>query len=192
MSKHIGVIRGIGLLAVTFMLATALAGLTAPPQALAESGAGLQEDAEAALKKLYEHTPSAKLLGEHAKAILVFPSIVKGAFIVGAQYGQGVLFERGKRVGFYNSVAASYGFQAGVDAFAYALFLMKDAAVKYLDKSDGWEIGVGPTVVVVDEGFAKTLTTTTMKDDVYAFIFSQKGLMAGIGIQGSKITKIHK
>ena len=58
-----------------------------------------------------------------------------------------------------------------------------------MHKSDGWEIGVGPSVVVVDQGKAKTMTSTTLRDDVYAFIFSQKGLMAGLGIQGSKITK---
>jgi len=77
-------------------------------------------------------------------------------------------------------------------SFGYVLFLMTDSAVKYLDRSDGWEIGVGPSVVVVDEGIASTLTTTTLKSDVYAFVFDQKGLMAGIGLQGSKITKMHK
>jgi lipid-binding SYLF domain-containing protein len=71
------------------------------------------------------------------------------------------------------------------------MFLMTDTARAYIDKSKGWEVGVGPTIVVVDEGAAKSLTTTTAKDDVYAFIFSQKGLMGGLGIQGSKITRIH-
>ena len=86
-------------------------------------------------------------------------------------------------------MAASYGLQVGVQKFGYALFLMNDKALAYLDKSAGWEIGVGPSVVVVDQGKAKTMTSTTLWDDVYAFIFSQKGLMAGLGIQGSKITK---
>jgi len=92
-------------------------------------------------------------------------------------------------VGHYNSVAASYGLQVGAQAFGYALFLMNDKALEYLDKSDGWEIGVGPSIVIVDQGKAKAMTSTTLRDDVYAFIFSQKGLMAGAGIQGSKITK---
>ena len=69
---------------------------------------------------------------------------------------------------------------------------MTDSALKYLDKSDGWEIGTGPSIVIVDEGMARALTTTTAKDDVYAFFFSQKGLMAGLGLQGSKISKINK
>ena len=96
----------------------------------------------------------------------------------------------GTIVGHYNSVAGSYGLQAGVQSFGYALFLMNDQALAYLDKSDGWEIGVGPTIVIIDKGKAKTMTTTTLKDDIYAFIFGQKGLMGGLGIQGSKITKL--
>jgi lipid-binding SYLF domain-containing protein len=76
-------------------------------------------------------------------------------------------------------------------ALRYAMFFMNANALAQLDKADGFEVGVGPTVVVVDQGMAKTLTTTTMKDDIYAFIFGQKGLMAGLGIQGNKITKIN-
>jgi lipid-binding SYLF domain-containing protein len=151
-----------------------------------------EADANAALKKLYESTPVAKQIGDQAKAILVFPNIVKAGFIVGGQYGEGVLLINGKLVAHYNSVAASYGLQAGVQAFGYALFLMDDKAMQYLGKSDGWELGVGPSIVVVDQGKAKSLTTTTLRDDVYAFIFDQKGLMAGLGLQGSKITKLEK
>jgi lipid-binding SYLF domain-containing protein len=156
------------------------------------AGDAFEADANAALKTLYESEPAAKMIGEKAKAVLVFPRIVKAGFIVGGQYGEGVLLVHGKLTGHYNSVAASYGLQAGVQAFGYALFLMNDKALQYLDKSDGWEIGVGPSIVIVDKGIAKTLTTTTLKDDVYAFIFDQKGLMAGLGLQGSKITKLEK
>lgn len=165
--------------------------LILPAQAVhAESRAGLREDAAAALDSLYKRTPSARVLGKKAKAILVFPHIVKAGFIVGAAYGQGVLTRQSGALGYYNSVAGSYGLQAGAQAYGYAMFLMTDEAVRYLDKSDGWEIGVGPSVVVIDSGLARTLTTTTMSDDVYAFIFDQKGLMAGLGIQGSKISRI--
>jgi lipid-binding SYLF domain-containing protein len=151
-----------------------------------------EADAKAALQKLYDSEPAAKLIGEKAKAVLVFPNIVKAGFVVGAQYGEGVLLMNGKLIAHYNSVAASYGLQAGVQSFGYAMFLMTDKAMQYLDKSDGWELGVGPSIVIVDKGKAKSLTTTTLKDDVYAFIFDQKGLMAGLGLQGSKITKLEK
>ncbi|MDD5320879.1 MAG: YSC84-related protein [Methylococcales bacterium] len=88
-------------------------------------------------------------------------------------------------------MAGSYGFQAGVQSFSYALFFMDDASLNYLNRSEGWEIGVSPSIVVVDKGLAKSLTTTTAKSGVYAFIFDQKGLMAGIGLQGSKISRIN-
>ncbi len=90
------------------------------------------------------------------------------------------------------AVEVSYGLQAGVQVFGYALFFMNDGALEYLDSSGGFELGVGPSIVVVDAGMGKSITSTTITQDVYAFIFSQKGLMAGIGLQGSKITRISK
>jgi lipid-binding SYLF domain-containing protein len=78
-----------------------------------------------------------------------------------------------------------------VQKYGYVLFFMDEASVQYLDKSDGWELGTGPSLVVMDEGFGKSMSTTTLQKGVYAFIFNQKGLMAGAGLQGSKITKIH-
>ena len=172
------------------LVAIALTGAPAS-RAYAASAAKIDREVNAALKKLYASNPTAKLIGENAKAVLVFPSIWKAGFIVGAQGGNGALRKGGKTVGYYNSAAASYGLQAGAQGFGYAMFLMTDSAVAHLEQSAGWEIGVGPSVVIVDKGIATSLTTETMKDDVYAIIFDQKGLMAGIGIQGSKITKIH-
>ena len=159
--------------------------------AIAASKVEIDRDVDAALQTLYGRTPSAKVLGEKAKGVLVFPSIVKAGFIIGGQYGTGALRSGGQTTGYYNSVAASYGLQAGVQSFGYALFFMTDDTLAYLDNSAGWEVGVGPNIVVLDEGAATSLTTTTGKSDVYAFIFSQKGLMAGIGLQGSKITRIN-
>jgi len=122
----------------------------------------------------------------------VFPTMVKAGFMFGGQLGEGALRKHGKTAGYYNSVAASYGFQAGVQSFGYALFFMSDAALGQLDASRGFELGVGPSFVVVDEGIGKSITSNTITSDVYAFIFNQKGLMAGAGIQGSKITRIDK
>jgi lipid-binding SYLF domain-containing protein len=143
------------------------------------------------LATLNKSTPGAKALADKAVAVLVFPSIVKAGFIIGGQFGDGALRRRGKTVGYYRSLAASYGLQAGVQAFGYVLFFMDEASVQYLDTSAGWEIGTGPSLVVLDAGFGKVLSTTTLKSGVYALIFDQKGLMGGIGIQGSKITKIN-
>jgi len=163
-----------------------------PPPAIAASAAELNRDAAAALKLLYDSEPAAKTLGAKARAILVFPSIVKAGFVVGGQYGEGALRKGNKTVGYYNTVAASFGLQAGGQSFGYALFFMNDSAVKYLDKSGGWEIGTGPSIVIVDKGAAGAITTTTTKSDIYAFFFDQKGLMAGLGLQGTKISRISK
>jgi lipid-binding SYLF domain-containing protein len=155
------------------------------------SASEITQNARKALDLLCKKNQSAKLLRTEARAILVFPGIYKAGFIVGAQGGDGALFKGSTTAGYYRSVAGSYGLQAGVQKFGYALFLMNDNALTYLDNSAGWEIGVGPSIVIVDAGVGKTLTTTTGRSDVYAFIFNQKGLMAGVGIQGSKITKIN-
>lgn len=157
----------------------------------AETSAEIDRDVDNALAKLYASTPAAKELSKVAEAYLVFPDVIKGGFIVGGQYGVGALRDRdGNTLGYYNTAAASYGLQAGVQSFGYAMFFMTDSALNYLTESSGWEVGVGPSIVVVDEGVAKSLTTSTAKDDIYAFFFSQQGLMAGLGIQGSKISRI--
>ena len=174
------------------LLLVVLAGLVGAPAVPAASKAELDRDGGQALKKLYANNSAARLLGSKARAVLVFPSMVKAGFMFGGQMGDGVLLANGRPVGYYNSVAASYGLQAGVQVFGYALFFMNENALSYLDRSDGWELGVGPSIVVVDAGVGKSLTSTTITQDVYAFIFDQKGLMAGLGIQGSKITKISK
>jgi lipid-binding SYLF domain-containing protein len=161
-------------------------------EAAAASREELERDAKTALANLYAENTAAKLLGEKAKAVLVFPHIVKAGFMFGGQLGDGVLMRDGKVAGYYNSVAASYGLQAGVQVFGYALFFMNENGLAFIDKSEGWEIGVGPSLVVVDAGVGKSLTSATLTKDIYAFIFDQKGLMAGLGIQGSKITKIKK
>ena len=156
----------------------------------AANPAEIERNANASLQKLYATVPAAKALGANAQAILVFPKVTKAGLGVGGQYGEGALLKKGKAVGYYNTAGASVGLQAGAQQFGYAMFFMNADALAQLDKAGGFEVGVGPTVVVVDEGKAKTMTTTTAKDDVYAFIFGQKGLMAGLGIQGNKITKL--
>jgi lipid-binding SYLF domain-containing protein len=151
----------------------------------------LKRDAVQALQALYRINPLAQDISKRAKAVLVFPNIVKAGLIFGGAYGEGVLME-GSKVSYYNSVTASWGWQAGAQSYGYVVFLMSDKAVNYIGRSDGWEIGVGPTVVAVDAGVAKNLSTSTLKDDAYAFIFDQQGLMASLSIEGTKISRIKK
>src|SRR5208283_72264 len=127
-------------------------------------------------------------LSHQAKAILIFPDVVKAGLIFGGAYGEGELKAGSKIDGYYNSLTGSWGLQAGAQSYGYAVFLMNRRAVNYVHSTHGWEIGVGPTVVVVDEGLAKNLSTSTLKNDAYAFIFDQQGLMAGVSIEGTKIS----
>jgi lipid-binding SYLF domain-containing protein len=161
-------------------------------QAQAATAAELDRDSRQALQKLYKTNAVAESISHKAKAILVFPNIVKAGLVFGGSYGEGALIEGGKTVGYYNSASASWGLQAGAQSYGYVVFLITDKALQSLNKAHGWEVGVGPTVVIVDAGAAKNLSSTTLKDDAYAFIFGQQGLMAGISLEGSKITKIKR
>jgi lipid-binding SYLF domain-containing protein len=179
------------IIAVVFILAILPLNALTPAVALGASASEIDRSATQSLKTLYKNTPGAKALADKAVAVLVFPSIVKGGFLIAGQFGDGALRKHGKSVAYYRSLAASYGFQAGIQAYGYVLFFMDDASVQYLDNSAGFELGTGPSLVVLDEGFGKNLSTTTLQKGIYAFIFDQKGLMGGVGIQGSKITKIN-
>ena len=189
------------LTAILLVLAFVAFTLISPNPARAASAAEINRDAKSALEKLYAKSSLANALGEKAIGVLVFPGITKGGFMVGGQFGEGALLKKGKSqasaqvwsvTGYYKTVQVSYGFQAGIQKYGYALFLMTDSAMKWIDKSDGWEVGVGPSIVVMDTGAASSATTTTLQAEVYAFFFDQKGLMGGLGLQGTKITKIEK
>jgi len=152
--------------------------------------AELARESQAALQQLYTAAPLAKQLGTKALAILVFPEVSKAGLGIGGQYGEGTLLKKGTAAAYYKTTGASFGLQAGAQKYGYAMLLMNAKALEQLDNAKGFEVGVGPSVVLVDEGMAKTATTSTLKEDIYAFVFGQKGLMAGLGIQGNKITKI--
>jgi len=160
--------------------------------ASAATAEDLDKDSRQALQTLYKAEPVAETLSHTARAVLVFPNIVKAGLVFGGSYGEGELIEDSKIVDYYNSVTGSWGLQAGAQSYGYAVFLMTEKAIQYVKDTKGWEIGVGPTVVVVDEGVAKNLSTSSLKDDAYAFIFSQQGLMAGVSIEGTKISKIDR
>jgi lipid-binding SYLF domain-containing protein len=156
------------------------------------SASQIARDSRQALASLYEQNPGARALGARARAILVFPNVTRAGFMFGGQAGNGAMLRRdGSVSGFYQTTSASWGMQAGIQRFGYALFLMDDAAVRNLNRSGGWEIGGSPSLVVVDRGMAGNLSTTSINSGTYAFFFDQRGLMAGLGLQGTKITRIN-
>jgi lipid-binding SYLF domain-containing protein len=172
-------------------IALAAAGPLAVTSAHAASRAELTARGLRALQKLEANEPRSRLFARNARAVLVFPSILKAGFVFGGETGNGVLLENGRAVGFYNLSGGSWGLQIGGQTFGFALFFMKDSALRYLEKSAGFSVGTGPSIVVVKSGAGAEVNSTTLSQDVYAFPFNQKGLMADLTLQGSKITRIH-
>lgn len=181
-------IKHLRLMLAVPLLLMALSCSTQAPSTIGDPD--LEAKARASLQQLAGTAPRTAQLQKLAKGVLVFPDILKAGFIVGGQTGKGVMFgPDGQVLGYYSIDAVSYGLQAGGQSFSQAMFLMTDSAMSYLTSSDGWSVGMGPSVVVVDEGVGKTLTSDTLQSDVYAFIFGQQGLMAGLGVTGQKISK---
>jgi lipid-binding SYLF domain-containing protein len=162
----------------------------APAPAAAQGHPELEANAKAALSRLKAQIPLADTLEKRAVAVLVFPEVTKAGFMIGGEYGNGIMFRRGRFAGHYNTAGVSYGLQAGAQTFGYAMFFMNESAVSALNAVGGFEVGVGPSVVVLDQGTAKSYTSETLTKDAYAFVFGQQGLMAGMGLEGTKITRL--
>ncbi len=150
----------------------------------------IESKARAAIDSLYRANPKARNLSRKAKGVLVFPEIVKGGFVFGGSLGNGALYKRDRPTGYYRSISASWGLQAGLQKYGYALFLMDDAALRNLNKSGGWVVGSSPNLVVIDKGVAASLNTITINKGTYAFVFNQQGLMGGLALEGAKITRL--
>jgi lipid-binding SYLF domain-containing protein len=170
---------------------TAVLSVMASAPARADDREQLVENARHALHQLEDSNPGAASYAHHATGVLVFPSVLKAGFVFGGETGNGVLFVDGQPAGFYNLSGGSWGLQIGGQDFAYALFFMNGHALHYLKKSDGWSVGTGPSIVVINKGAAGEANSTTVTHDVYAYPFNNKGLMADLTLQGSKITRIH-
>jgi lipid-binding SYLF domain-containing protein len=158
--------------------------------ARAASAADLEAAAQATLDRLRASEPVTDKMISEAAGILIFPEIVRAGLLVGASGGEGVLTAGGKTLGYFRTVSASFGLQAGISAYGYVMFLMDQKALDFVRETKGWEVGVGPNVTVADRGVARRLSTTTVREGIYVFFVDQKGLFAGAGIEGSKITPI--
>lgn len=180
------------MLASTLVLVNCAGGPVTNINASSVNPKQLASDSRNALNKLYRTNPAARHLGASAKGILVFPEITKGGFMVGGMGGNGALIRNDGTIrDFYQTAGVSYGLQAGVQQYGYALFLMDSAAFANLNRTGGWEVGASPSLVIVDEGKAASISNATIDAGTYAFFFNQRGLMGGLGLQGSKITRIH-
>lgn len=177
-------------IALAAVVASLVAMLARPAPGLADTSVEIDRDVLNALDKLYATVPAAKALGEKAKAVLVFPSVLKGGVLIGGSYGEGALVRDGKPTDYYGTASITFGAQLGAQTYGYALMLMTEDALDYLYSTSGWQLGTGPTIVFIDSGAAATLSNQTARSDVYAFVFDPKGLMFGLNLEGSKITRI--
>jgi lipid-binding SYLF domain-containing protein len=163
----------------------------APVAQARESAARIAQRGHEALQELAAREPRSRLFASHARAVLVFPAIVKAGFVFGGQSGDGVLFINGRVAGYYNLSGGSFGLQAGAEKFSYALFLMNDTALRHLRQSNGFAIGTEPSVAIINSSAAAEADSTTLTKAIYAFPFGGKGLMADLTLQGTKISHIH-
>lgn len=164
-----------------------LAGFSLSVQAA--SKAEINAKANAALQKFYKHSPAGKELVQQAKGVLIFPEVYKAGFGIGGEYGEGKMIERGKTTGYYSIAAASIGLQLGAQIKSEIILFMTDRALRQFKQSDGWEAGVDGSVAVIEMGAGGEIDTSNIKDPIIGFIFSNKGLMYNLSLEGSKITR---
>lgn len=157
----------------------------------AEQRQEINSGTDATLSKLYETSPQSKALVQRAKGVLVFPSVLSASFIVGAQHGKGVLRVGGVDAGYYSTTAGSVGFQAGAQSKAMVLLFMTDEALEKFRKSDGWTVGADATVAVANVGANGSIDTNTAQQPIVGFVMNNGGLMAGVSLEGAKISKIN-
>lgn len=168
-----------------------LAVLAAPA---AQAGSREQLDAEVreAVAELYKHSSAAKELAGRSTGMLVFPSVYKLGAGVGGEYGEGALLVGGKTVAYYNIVAASIGFQLGVQKKSQVILFMNARELSKFRDSEGWKAGVDGSVAIATLGAGGQIDTETSKKPIIGFIYSNKGLMYNLTFEGSKITEIKK
>lgn len=152
----------------------------------------IEASVDVALERFHSQVDGAKEFAKSAKALLVLPRVVKAAFIVGGEYGEGALRINGKTVDYYNIVSGSFGFQIGGEAKDIVIAFMTDEVLQKFRASKGWEAGIDGNVALFTIGAGERADTRTLKDPIVGFVFDVKGLMADISLKGAKITKLDK
>jgi lipid-binding SYLF domain-containing protein len=143
-----------------------------------------------ALANLYQQEPGSRQLVSRARAVLVFPSVLEAGFIVGGSRGEGALRVGGKSVSFHRTTAGSIGLQAGAQSTAVFVLFMTDDALRRFQDSRGWTAGVDASVTMISVGASARMTTATAQQPVIGYVLSNSGLMAGVSIDGARITRL--
>jgi lipid-binding SYLF domain-containing protein len=163
-----------------------------PNSSQARTAREIDISVDVALERFHKEVRGAEEFLKSAKGILVFPSVYKAGFVFGGEYGEGAMRIDGETVDYYNTVAGSFGFQIGAQKKTVILVFMQTEALKRFRASSGWEAGIDGSVALIDIGAGGTIDSTSIKDPIVGFVFSQKGLMANLTLEGSKYTKLYK
>jgi len=145
-----------------------------------------------ALGQFHRTITNGSQLQAKAAGMLVFPHVIKAGVGVGGEYGEGALLIGGGTAGYYSIGSASIGFQLGVQVKSIVILFMNADALARFRASDGWKAGVDGSVALVTIGAGKAVDTESINKPIIGFIFSNKGLMYNLTLEGSKITKINR
>jgi len=148
--------------------------------------------ADATMKRFKTEVVGGSEFISRAAAVLIFPQVLKAGFGIGGEYGEGVLRQANKDVAYYSTAAASIGFQAGAQSKSVVVVFMTDAALQNFRSKKGWKAGVDGSVAVIKWGVGEDINTLDIKDPVVGFVFSNKGLMFNLTLEGSKFTEIKR
>ena len=179
-------------LATICLVLVAAAATVAQPQRCEAATAGeIDQEANATLHSFVNQTPGARELANKAAGILVFPSVVKAGFGFGGEYGEGIMLNQQRVVGYYNLISASFGFQLGVQERSVIIMFMTRDALDQFDRIAGWKVGVDGSVAIITVGIGGSIDTDKITQPVIGFIIDQKGLMYNLTLEGSKISRIN-
>jgi SH3 domain-containing YSC84-like protein 1 len=126
-----------------------------------------------------------------ADGVFITPQVLKGAFIVGASGGNGVVLIRDKKTGqwtdpaFYTVGGASFGLQIGGQASEVILLLMSERGVNSL-MTNSLKLGADAGVAAGPIGMGVSAATANLSADILSFSRS-KGLYGGISLDGAVI-----
>ena len=176
-------------LAVSVLL---ICGICFVPASFGADAEVIDAKVNVALKRFYKQVNGAREFAGNAKGLLIMAGVVKAAFIIGGEYGEGALRINGKTADFYNMVSGSFGFQIGAEAKDIVIAFMTRQALQGFRAGKGWEAGVDGNVALITVGAGERVDTRTTKDPIVGFVFDVKGLMADISLKGAKFTKLDK
>ncbi|NML34408.1 BPSL1445 family SYLF domain-containing lipoprotein [Paraburkholderia antibiotica] len=145
---------------------------------------------DSTLARLYENVDGSRDLVAKARGVLVFPSVIAAGFWVGGQYGEGALRVGGRTVGYYSTLAGSFGLQIGAQSKALVFLFMTQEALDEFLHSQGWAVGANATVAVLKVGANGAVDTSTATSPVQAFVLTNGGLMAGVSLEGTKVSRL--